>query len=272
MPGRIRSLLIAFTALVAAAVVLPAQAVPRSGPPPIRPVCAAPAQPAYATCFALERTDVTPQQGIVLDPAGFGPADLQDAYDLPSGSAGDGQRVAVVAAYDNPTVAEDLAVYRQQFGLPACSGDDGCFTKVNQRGEQTGLPALDKGWAAEIALGVDMVSAACPRCRILLVEADSPSVADLAQAANTAVQLGAKYVSSSYGTDEFAGQSAYDAYYDHPGVAMVAPSGNVGHRVLFPASSPHVTAVGGTALQRDSGERDCLDTIEQRVLGLRVQA
>jgi hypothetical protein len=222
---------------------------------PTTPVCRAPRRADEMACLAMVRDDVTGPKGLQRQdaPAGFGPADLVDAYNLPS--AGAGQTVAIVDAFDNPNAEADLAVYRQQYGLPPCTTANGCFRKIDQRGG-TGYPPPDAGWAGEIALDIDMVSAICPSCDILLVEADDNFTDNLGTAVNQAVAQGAKYVSNSYsggeGSDE--GQ-ADDAYFHHPGVAVVASSGDDGYGVGYPAASPYVTAVGGTSLVKDDSAR-----------------
>jgi subtilase family serine protease len=204
--------------------------------------------------MALKRVDAPSAA-----PSGYGPADLKAAYALPSGGAG--ATVAVVDAYDDPSAERDLATYRARFGLPECSTANGCFRKVNQRGEAGSLPTPDVGWAGEIALDVDMVSAVCPACHILLVEADSSADADLGTAVGTAVSMGARYVSNSYGGPESPGETDEDAqWYHHPGVAITASSGDDGYGVSYPASSPYVTAVGGTTLTRDGSARGFSET------------
>jgi subtilase family serine protease len=189
--------------------------------------------------------------------AGFGPADLAAAYKLPT-SAGAGQTVAIVDAMDDPNAESDLATYRANFGIPACTSANGCFKKVNQRGQTTNLPRSDAGWAAEISLDLDMVSAVCPRCNILLVEASSASFANLGTAVNRAVTMGAKFVSNSYGGSE---SSASNSAYNHPGVVVTASSGDSGFGVEQPASFNSVTAVGGTSLRRDSSARGFSETV-----------
>jgi N-acetylneuraminic acid mutarotase len=230
---------------------------PAAGAAPVRRACPAP-KPGHAACDALVRTDAAGHQGRLaagVAPQGYGPADLQSAYALPSATAGRGATVAIVDAYDDPTAASDLAAYRSQYGLPPCTTANGCFRKVNQVGGSA-PPARDAGWATEISLDLDMVSAACPNCRILLVEADDSSAQNLGAAENKAVALGAKYVSNSYGvasTNPVLRQWEA-AYYDHPGVVITAASGDGGWQdvtAAFPASSPHVVAVGGTTLTRD---------------------
>jgi subtilase family serine protease len=184
-------------------------------------------------------------------PSGYGPTDLQSAYNLPSG--GSGQTVAIVDAQDDPNAEADLGTYRSQYGLPACTTANGCFKKVNQTGG-TSYPSPDSGWAGEISLDLDMVSAVCPSCHILLVEATSASMTNLGTAVNTAVSLGAKYVSNSYGGSESSSDTSYDSsYFNHPGVAITVSSGDSGYGVEYPAASKYVTAVGGTSLSRASG-------------------
>jgi subtilase family serine protease len=186
---------------------------------------------------------------------GYRPQDLADAYKWDT-SAGSGQTIAIVDAYDNPNAASDLAAYRSQFGLPPCTVASGCFTKVNQRGGAS-PPAADVGWGQEIDLDIEMVSAVCPNCKILLVEADSNSFADLGTAVNEAVALGANAVSNSYGGGEFFGEtsSAYAGPYNHPTVAITASSGDGGYGVEVPAAYNTVVAVGGTSLTSSATTR-----------------
>src|SRR5213079_2813892 len=125
---------------------------------------------------------------------GYHPSDLQSAYNLPSATGGSGQTVAIVDAYDDPTAEADLGVYRAQFGLGACTTANGCFRKVDQNGG-TNYPRANGGWAQEISLDLDMVSAVCPNCKILLVEATSNSFANLAAAVDRAAILGANAIS-----------------------------------------------------------------------------
>ncbi|MFJ1753307.1 putative Ig domain-containing protein [Kitasatospora sp. NPDC088134] len=219
-------------------------------------LCAAPSHPGEMACLALARTDVVQQHSLApnLTPSGYGPSDLASAYSLPS-SGGSGATVAIVDAQDDPNAESDLAAYRSQYGLPACTTANGCFKKVDQRGGGS-YPTADSGWAGEISLDVDMVSAVCPNCHILLVEADSASMADLGAAVNEAVALGAKYVSNSYGGSEDSTDTASDSsYFNHPGVAITVSSGDSGYGVEYPAASQYVTAVGGTTLNRASTAR-----------------
>jgi subtilase family serine protease len=166
-----------------------------------------------------------------------------------------GQTIGIVDAYDNPKTASDLATYRRQFGLPACTVANNCFRKVNQRGATKPLPQGDPDWGVEIALDLQAVSAACPNCHILLVEADSDYLDDLGAAENTAGRLHANVVSNSYGGDEFNGVATYaKEYYSHPGVPIVVSSGDSGFQpASFPASLPTTIAVGGTTLTKAAG-------------------
>ncbi len=193
--------------------------------------------------------------------AGYHPSDLQSAYNLPSSSAGSGETVAIVDAYNDPKAAADLAVYRKQFGLAACTVASGCFKQVNQAGSTTGLPGNNASWSEEISLDLDMVSAICPNCHILLVEAKSPSFANLGTAVNTAVKLGANAVSNSYGGSESSTELKFASDYSHAGVAITASAGDSGYGVEVPAAYNTVTAVGGTSLSAASNARGWSETV-----------
>jgi hypothetical protein len=222
---------------------------------PTQDTCPPMPKPGYSTCFAVKRTDVPAHKGLFAaaqTPDGYAPSDLQSAYDLPSSTAGGGETVAIVDAYDDPTAEADLQVYRAQYGLPVCDTANGCFTKVAQDGSDN-YPAPDSSWATEISLDVDMVSAICPNCHILLVEANSNSNSDLYTAENEAVSLGAKYVSNSWAGAEDPSELTTDqTTFDHPGVVITAATGDDGYGPLYPAASQYVTAVGGTTLTQDS--------------------
>jgi hypothetical protein len=244
---------------------LPVATAARSGAPAARHVtsrhaCAAPKRADLLSCFALVRTDLPVRTADASGtPAGYGPADLQAAYALPSSSAGSGMTVAVVDAFDYPSAEADLAAYRSQYGLPACTTANGCFRKADEHGG-TSYPAPDPGWASEAALDIDMVSAVCPNCHIMLMEATQPSVVDLGTAVNTAVSLGAVAVSNSYGGPENAAETGVDWYFNHRGVAITVSAGDSGYGVDYPASSSYVTAVGGTSLVRSSSRRGWMES------------
>jgi subtilase family serine protease len=246
---------------LAALALLPITSGPADAAAPYHHACST-ARAGHASCTALVRSDIAKSakalRADAAAPSGYGPADLQSAYALPSSSAGSGQTVAIVDAYNAPTAEADLGVYRSQYGLPACTTANGCFKKVNQNGQTSPLPATDGGWAQEISLDLDMVSAVCPNCKIVLVEANSASFSNLGTAENTAASL-AHIVSNSYGGSD-ASDSTYGRYYNHPGVAITVSSGDAGYGVEYPASSHYVTAVGGTSLRRASGGRGWTET------------
>jgi subtilase family serine protease len=191
---------------------------------------------------------------------GYGPSDLRSAYHL-NGTSGAGRTVAIVDAMDDPNAESDLAAYRSAYGLPACTTANGCFHKVNQSGHASPLPAGDYGWAEEISLDLDMVSAACPGCHILLVEADSSNAPDLMKAEDAAAATpGVVSVSDSWGGPEDNTIGSDDPHLHHPGVAITASSGDSGYGVSWPASNPYVTAVGGTSLSKASNSRGWTET------------
>jgi Ricin-type beta-trefoil lectin domain/Putative Ig domain/Subtilase family len=258
---RIRTLAVATSSLLALATLLATVAAARTSAPPgpdFRHACSAP-QPGWAGCLALERTNVVAYAGILraAAPAGYSPAALQSAYSLTqaSATAGRGQTVAVVDAFHDPDAAANLAVYRAQYHLPPCTTASGCLRQVNQNGAASPLPrpAGTTGWAAEEAVDLDTVSAICPNCHIIVVEANNGAAPNLGAAVNAAVSLGARFVSNSYSFAETARETAYDAYYDHPGVAVTASSGDSGYGTAYPAASRYVTSVGGTSLVRAPG-------------------
>ena len=210
----------------------------------------------HARCFATVWTANTDGQitaNVEQPPPGaLGPADIQDAYHLPA--AGQGQTVAIVDAFGDSNAEADLAVFRSQFGLPTCTTANGCLRIVDQRGG-TNLPADDSGWALETSLDLDAVSAACPACNVLLVQADDNSLDNLGAAVETAVGLGPVAVSNSYGVPgEDPAETSFDHFYDHKGVAITASSGDTGNVTNWPATNPTVTAVGGTHLTRDTSD------------------
>lgn len=235
----------------------PAQATPAVPVVASTPLCP-PVKPGWARCDMViphlrsANGELTPA-GVVVQ--GWGPSDLQDAYNLPSAYAGAGQTVGIVDAFDDPNAESDLAVYRAQFGLPPCTTANGCFRKVNQRGSANSYPSPDAVWAGEISLDVDMVSAICPLCHILLVETDNNSSLNLATGAQTAAALGAKFVSNSYGGPEDGAETAFDAFYRQDGVIVTASTGDSGYGAQYPATSSHVVAVGGTSLLKSSSAR-----------------
>jgi subtilase family serine protease len=217
-------------------------------------ICTALLSPGYAKCPVLLNLSVG-YLGNLLGPLvipGLHPADLQSAYALLSASAGKGSTVAVVAKGDDPNAEHDLGVYRKMFRLPACTTQNGCFRKVNESGVTSSFPAGDSEWSQEIAVDLDMVSAICPNCHIMLVEANTASIDDLGTAVDTAARLGATEISNSYFAPEYEGAASEAQHYNHPGIAITVSSGDGGYGTTFPADLPYVTAVGGTTLSRSS--------------------
>lgn len=232
-------------------------------PPPLPPnvvrVCPDPG-PLMARCHSQRRTDVhgrpsTPSPGMTTASPPWTPAQLQDAYGLTTfaTTAGIGRTVAIVDAFHDDRAYEELTFYRTYYQLPPCTTDSGCFKQVDQRGGAS-YPRVDIGWAQEIAIDIQMVSAICPLCNILLVEADDNSFANLGAAVNYAAsQPGVVAISNSYGGREWVWETNYEGPYNHPGIAVTVSSGDSGYGVSFPAASQYVTAVGGTSLTNNNG-------------------
>ena len=179
-----------------------------------------------ATCFARIVVD---KDGRVITeastPSGYGPSDLRSAYKITSNGSSS-TTIALVEAYGYPNAESDLAAYRSHYGLPACTTANGCFKKVNQNGG-TSYPRTNAGWDEEAALDLDMASAMCPSCKILMVEASTQSTANLSKAAQEAYHLGANAISNSYGIPE-SGTSTYESDFNNPGVAITVSTGDSG--------------------------------------------
>jgi hypothetical protein len=246
-------------------------------------VCKTAVKAHHATCFAMKRVfvkagthgatpyqplrAVTPNVQTVGPNGGITPADLWAAYHLTTGAtAGSGQTVAIVDAYNDPNIAADLATFSAQYGLAACTTASGCLKIVNQTGATAPLPTNDSsGWSVEEALDVESVHAVCQGCKIVLVEGNSNSDADLGTAENTAAStIHATEISNSFGEPEFS-DSTMQAAFNHPGIVITASTGDHGYydwdkltsggtnKPQIPASYGTVVAVGGTALSLNQG-------------------
>jgi hypothetical protein len=236
-----------------------------------RQVCPTPTSPGVMACLSVIKSGTRAAfRPDLVNPFAYQPTDLQKAYNLVAAAKGRGKgmTVAIVDGGDDPNAAVNLAAYRKEWGLPACktATGAGCLVKVNQNGKASPLPIADPtgSWEVEESLDLDMVSAICPNCRILLVEAGfdaanipeqyNPGITQFAAAENSAVALGAKFVSNSWGGPESFADQAYNAAFRHPGVAITVAAGDAGYGVSYPASTQFVTSVGGTTLVPASGK------------------
>ena len=229
-----------------------------------RAVCPAPSRPGQMQCMSIIRTAARGQAaGPAVTIRGYGPSGLRSAYKIASAAAsgGRGRTIAIVDAFSDPRAGSDLAAYRAHYHLGACMKASGCLRIVNEHGNAGPLPAANRSWAAEESLDLDMVSAICPKCRILLVEASSASVSDLAIAENTAVAKAARYVSNSWSGGEFVGQDVFNHFFNHPGVAIDFASGDFGYGPAYPADLQYVTAVGGTTLRHSRTGRGWTEAV-----------
>lgn len=224
---------------------------------PERAVCPGPVAEGFARCHAHVIVDAQGVPAASSTPPGYGPAQFHGAYALPTAppASAPAQTIAIVDAYNDPSIRNDLSTYDKTFGipdLPTCSSTvkSSCFAKVNQSGAATPLPPNNSGWALEIALDVETAHEICQSCKVLLVEANSSSGANLDAAEETAARLGATEISNSWGSEsEYSGETAEDKHFNHPGVAITVASGDRGYEHFgFPAASPEVIDAGGTTL------------------------
>jgi Ricin-type beta-trefoil lectin domain len=231
-------------------------------------VCPLSTQPGVMSCQSVVRIPSPAQRAAAERAAraahasgpvvfGYGPVTLRRAYGLLAASArnGRGETVAIVDAHSNPHLASDLAVYRRHYRLPACTMANGCLRIINQYGAPRPLPTPSAAWGLEESLDLDVVSAICPLCRIVLVEARESTIANLARAEVTAAATGARFISNSWSGPEFPVDIAFDQDFDHPGDAVTVSAGDYGYAALYPATNQFVTAVGGTSLIRDKATR-----------------
>lgn len=227
---------------------------------PHRPVCPGPAAAGSSRCLAHVITDGRGVPRATSSPVGYGPAQFHGAYTLPTTSTSSGQTIAIVDAYDDPTIRTDLTRYDSALGiqdLPTCSSPTAtgaCFVKVNQNGQARSYPKANAGWALEISLDVETAHEICGNCKVVLVEANSSATSNLDAAEDTAVKLQATEISNSWGTNnEYSGEVSENTHFNHPGVAITVASGDNGYNAFgFPAASPDVIAVGGTTLSVSS--------------------
>jgi hypothetical protein len=242
--------------------------IPLASPNAVRQVCPRASYPGEMQCFALERTDLRADTvDANVTPQGYGPSDLQKAYKIP---AGNGTLVAIVAAYGYPNAARDLGVYRSYYKLPACTTSSGCLRIRNQVGG-TKPPVTNPSWDAEQALDLDMVSAACPQCKILLVQANTNSGSNLYNSVAEAARLGAHVISNSYGGSEYGvcqgGGEGSDSRFSQPGHVYVASSGDNGGGLnncggpQQPCALATVVCAGGTHLMRFNNSRGWKETV-----------
>ena len=243
--------------------------------------CLAPSRAGQAQCLAISNTIVSAKAksgtakagtatkaganaAAAATPSGYSPAQLQSAYNLTTASATGGtsggtpEVIAVIDSYDDATAAADLAAYRTQFGLAPCVTGTGvgCLVKVNENNQTSPLPSAPPAsagdWTLQESANIDAITAICPNCEILLVEANSTSDTDLGQAAITA-ENDSDFVTGGWGESEFPGETADDQLYlNAPGKALVFPGGDTGYGTDWPAASQYVTSVGGTTLTADA--------------------
>jgi subtilase family serine protease len=224
-------------------------------------VCGVSHSHTVAQCYARVVTDA---QGRPLNVnpnvSGYGPSQFHSGYSLPTTVVGK-HTIAIVDAFNQPNIFNDLNVYNAQFGLPAMkkcakARQTNCLAILNQNGQTSPLPPNDSGWGLEISLDVEVARAICQNCRINLYEATSNTFANLATAVNTAAATKRVVaISNSYGADGFDCTAAQAPGYNHPHIAVTVSTGDHGFAagVSCPAILNTTVAVGGTTLNLNGG-------------------
>lgn len=175
-------------------------------------------------------------------PVGFTPSQVKSIYRLPQ--TGGRGIIAIVDAYDDPTIESDLAAFDKQFGLPACTKLSGCLIQHLMSAKESD----NSGWDLETSLDIEWAHAIAPNAKILLIEASTQSGANLLKAVDYAAsQPGVVAVSMSWGGAEFPEETSLDAHFKSvSGARFFASSGDNGSGASWPAASPEVIGVGGT--------------------------
>ena len=235
----------------------------------LKPVCSS-ATETTVQCMSFEITGVVSFEG-GGEKGGLSPENLRSAYKLPAsgGKEPEQQTVAIVDAYNDPNAESDLKKYREKYKLPECTESNKCLKKVNQKGEVGSYPANESGWSVEMSLDLDMVSAICSECHILLVEATSDTYSNMETAENEAATLKATEISDSWGGPERSGETSEDSSFEHSGIPITVAAGDECYinecegleRPNWPATSPHVIAVGGTKLEKASNSRGWSESV-----------
>jgi subtilase family serine protease len=187
--------------------------------------------------------------GATKTPVGMTPAQIKSFYNLPA--AGGHGTIVVVGAYDDKTIENDLSVFSKQFSLPLCTTTNGCFAKH----PMTANVKANSGWAMETSLDIEWAHAIAPNAKILLVEATTPSGANLLKAVDYAASVkDASAISMSWGGAEFPEELSLDSHFQSvSGAPFFASSGDNGAGASWPAASPNVIGVGGTTISLKSG-------------------
>ena len=200
------------------------------------------------------------KKAATISPTGLLPTQIRHAYGFDqlacsyTGTFGDstlcgnGQTIAIVDAYDDPTIQSDLTIFSNQYGLPDCTTTNGCFVKTTPQG----TPRSDQGWAVEESLDVQWAHAIAPGAKIILVESKTAKFSNFLNAVDYAVKQGANQVSMSWGGPEFSSESSHDSHFNKNNVSFFASSGDSGSGTIYPAASPYVVSVGGTTLNVNS--------------------
>jgi len=183
-----------------------------------------------------------------MPPSGFGPSDFQSFYGLTSASAtyGTGKTIGIVISGATTTLEADLIGYRSHFGLGSCTLANGCLKILDENGGSN-LPIYG-GWASEAALDVEMVSAICPLCKMIVFETATSAMSDMTTAVNSAAAMKVSSISLSWGVGE-TGMASYASAFNHPGIPIVASAGNGNYSSIqeIPAAFSTVISVSGTS-------------------------
>ncbi len=180
-------------------------------------------------------------------PTGLTPNQVKKIYNLPQ--TGGRGTIALIGAYDDASIENDLNAFNLQFGLPSCTTSNGCFEKY----KMSSTISSNSGWAMETSLDVEWAHAIAPNAKILLVEATTQSGSNLLKAVDYAAgRSDVVAISMSWGGGEFPEETSLDSHFvSKSGAVFFASSGDNGAGASWPAASVNVVGVGGTSVALD---------------------
>ena len=183
---------------------------------------------------------------------GMTPNQLRAFYGVPNSATTGNGVIAIVDAYDYPTALTDFNTFSSQFGLPlegsasVTASTNKVFQVVYASGKK---PQGNGGWNQEAALDIEWAHAMAPYAKIVLVEANSSSNADLYAAVDIAAKIAnVQQVSMSWGGSEYRTETSYDSHFNKTGPIFFASEGDSGGKVIYPSCSQYVVAAGGTSV------------------------
>lgn len=179
---------------------------------------------------------------------GITPRQLIKAYGLPIKKYDKKLKIAMIEAFGNETLGDDLDVFCDFFGIRK--------NTVNIHFPSGRNAKSNDEWIAESSLDVQWVNALCPEQELHAVFSYDGSFERMYEAVRYASEeIRADIVLMCFGTGEFLSQGEISAYFKNSGSVFVSAAGDTGGNVFFPASSSGVISVGGSTCEMSADGR-----------------